>query len=317
MHRKELYYRSYDGITKIHARLWLPEKTVNSVPHGIIRIVHGMVEHIGRYERFAEFMSSKGFIVAGNDHLGHGLSVREGGIRGYFAEPNGNECVLRDIHRLHMVLKKKYPDLPYFLLGHSMGSFLTRQYIGHYAGHLDGAVIMGTGSYAPAMLEMGIGLCRLEALIHGWKYVSSLVVQISSSSNNRRIPDAVTESDWLSKEPKEVEKFRSDPLCGFKFTLNGYYNMFRSIRDCQSKKRIRLIPKDLPILFVSGEEDPIGDYGAGVLKAYRSYVNAGMRDVLCKLFPGDRHEILNETDRECVYNELLEWCSTKIIQKTP
>ena len=305
MHKKEIYYRSHDGISRIHAYVWIPDE--NTPLRGVIQIVHGMVEYIGRYDRFARYLSSNGFVVAGNDHLGHGLSVAEGGTRGYFAEPDGNECVLRDIHSLHNIMRVRYPELPYFILGHSMGSFLTRQYIGRYAGYLAGAVIMGTGTIPPAVLDFGIMLCRAEARLHGWKYVSRAVIDISSASNNKRIPDAKTPSDWLSTDEEIVRAFCADPLCGFSFTVNGYYNMFRSIRDCQSKRRIRLIPKDLPLLLVSGKEDPIGNYGDGVWKAYRAYVNAGIREVSYKLYPGDRHEILNEKDREQVYEDLLEW----------
>lgn len=301
--KNDIYFPSVDDETTIHAIEWVPE----GEPVAVLQLIHGMTEYIGRYDEFASYLSERGFYVVGNDHLGHGESVNSPEQYGFFREKNGNRALLEDIETLRQMTAEKYPDVPYFLLGHSMGSFLARQYIARHGDKLAGAVIMGTGTTPEATLKTGRALCRMIAAVKGWKYRSSLVYGIVSNGNNKRIPDAKTPVEWLSKNEPNKEAYVNDPRCTFRFTLNGYYNMFRSISDCQNKKTIEKIPKDLPVLIVSGAEDPIGQYGKGVEHAYKLYENAGINDLKMKLYEGDRHEILNELDRAVVYDELYAW----------
>ena len=306
MKREDFSYPSADGLTTIHAAAWMPERQ----PAAVLQICHGMTEYIGRYEGFAAFLADKGFVVTGNDHLGHGASVRtdaDEDLHGYFADGDGNRCMIGDIHTLRTKTRERFSELPYFFLGHSMGSFLTRQYITQYGEGLAGAIIMGTGSNPVSVLKGGMAVCRMIASCRGWHYRSALVDRMAGGSFTKRIRPLRTPKDWLSKDEAVVDRYVADPLCTFVFTLNAYYNMFRGMERMQEPEAVSAIPKTLPMLFVSGEEDPVGDYGKGVRKAFELYRKAGIRDLQMKLYPNDRHELLNATDREAVFRDLLGW----------
>ncbi len=303
---KDLYYDSVYGVHKIHACEWDPD----GEPKAVLQIIHGMTEFAARYDEFARFMADNGFLVVGEDHLGHGDSVNSPEDYGFFRERNGNKCVLEDIRTLRDMTRNKYPDVPYFILGHSMGSFLARQFMARYGGGLSGAVVMGTGSRPASVLSAGMALCRMIALARGWRYRSRLVRNMASGNYNKKCGNA-TPAEWLSKNDKNKAAFLADPKCAFIFTVNGYYNMFYSFRDCQDRNTMAKIRKDLPVLLVSGEDDPVGDYGKGVEQAYRLYKEAGLEDVQMKLYKGDRHEVLNELDRQDVFRDLLEWFESR------
>ncbi len=306
--KNEFYFPSKDGRTKIHAIEWIPESDIRAV----LQICHGMCEFIGRYNNFAEFLNSHGYYVVGNDHLGHGESVVNDEDHGYFADPDGNECVLSDLHTLRTITREKYPNVPFFLLGHSMGSFLTRQYICFHGSGLAGAVIMGTGSQPGIVLNPGIFLCRLSALLHGQHYRSSFIHNLAFGSYNKSFEPVRTPCDWLTKDQQIVDTYLNHPWCTFIFTVNAYCHMFRGIRLAQKSSNISGIPKNLPVLITSGAEDPVGNFGKGVRQVYDTYLKAGIRDVTLTLYDNDRHEILNETDRDKVYGDLLEWMERKI-----
>ena len=301
--KKEFYYPSKDGLTQIHAIEWIPEAEVR----GILQIAHGMVEFIDRYDRFASFMASQGFYVVGNDHLGHGKSVTDEAQLGFFAEPDGNGCVIGDMQQLREDTQKKYPGLPYFLLGHSMGSFLARQYIELFGKGLAGAIIMGTGYQQPATLAAAIALSSLLMKTKGGHYRSEMINNMALGSYNASFEPARTKNDWLYKDEAIVDAYVANPLNQFVFTLNGYNNLFRGLRFAQNQSNIDKIPKDLPILVVSGEKDPVGEFGKGPRTVAQIYEKAGIRDVTLKLYEDDRHEILNELDKETVDRDILQW----------
>ena len=305
--REETTYLSENGTTQIHAYTWKPEGAVRAA----VQIIHGMQEFVDRYADFAQYLNVHGILVCGNDHLGHGASIESVDDFGFFGE-NGNAYVLSDIRTLHQKTKEAYPNVPYFLLGHSMGSFLARQYITMYGEELAGAIISGTGSQPPMKLAFGKRVCKSNAAKHGWRYRSEKITQMAVGSYNKIFEPARTPVDWLTKEDAVIDKYMSDQRCTFLFTVNGYYEMFKSIGECQSKENMARIPKDLPLFFVSGAQDPVGDCGRGVQKAYESYLKIGMTDVSCRIYPDDRHEILNETDKDVVYADLLAWISEKI-----
>lgn len=306
--RNEFYFPSKDGKTKIHVTEWIPEGDIRAV----LQICHGMCEFIGRYDNFAEFLNSHGYYVVGNDHLGHGESVVNDEDHGYFADPGGNECVISDIHTLRTITQEKYPHVPYFLLGHSMGSFLARQYICLHGSGLTGAVIMGTGSQPGIVLNLGIFLCRLSALFHGQHYRSRFINNLAFGGYNKSFEPARTSCDWLTRDQQIVDAYLDHPWCTFMFTVNAYRHMFRGIRFAQNPSNISRIPKDLPLLVTSGAEDPVGNFGKGVRQVYDTYLEAGLRDVTLTLYDNDRHEILNETDRDKVYSDLLAWMEAKL-----
>ena len=302
--RDEFYFPSKDGNTEIHTIEWKPDKEVKAV----LQLCHGMVEYIGRYDEFAQFLCDKGYYVVGNDHLGHGKSVQAKSEYGFFNEKYGNVCVLGDIHTLRQRTAKKYPEVPYFMLGHSMGSSLLRQYIEMYGNGLAGVVLMGTvEDHSKAALLFGKRLCRIMAAFRGWHYRSKLVDDLAIGGYNKKFKPARTQADWITSDYERLEKYATDPLCTFRFTVNAYYNMFLGMINMQRKESVYMIPKGLPVLFVSGAEDPVGGFGKGVRKIYEKYRAAGIQDVALRLYTGDRHEILNETDRQQVYEDLLGW----------
>ena len=307
--KQEFFYPSKDGLTQIHAIAWIPEGKVR----GVLQIAHGMVEFIDRYENFAAFLASKGILVVGNDHIGHGGSVKSEEDWGYFGE-NGNRILLDDMHELTRLTKEKYPNLPYFLLGHSMGSFYARQYLGEFGNELDGAIIMGTGLEPLFVVKGGMFLCKLIALFKGWRYRSNFVNQVAFGSYGKKFEPLRTRADWLSKDEALVDWYINEPRCSFLFTLNAYYSMFEGIARLHDKKLLEKVPKDLPIFFVSGEDDPVGSFGKEVVHSVETLKKVGVKNIDLKLYPNDRHEILNETDKETVYADLYEWLMKHIRQ---
>lgn len=301
--KQEFYYPSRDGKTQIHAIEWIPEGEMK----GVLQICHGMVEYINRYDEFAEFMAGHGYYVTGHDHLGHGKSIQTEEDLGYFNEIRGNQYVIGDIHKLRELTMKKHPGVPYYMLGHSMGSFLLREYLTMYGTGLAGAIIMGTGYQGALVLNAGQLICRVLAAFKGWKYRSKFVDNLSFGSYNKKFEPAETTKDWITSDKERKKKYVEDPLCSYMFTLGAYYQMFEGMKVLTRKDSIARIPKELPILFVSGEDDPVGAFGKGIIKVYEKYRSAGIHNLSIHLYKGDRHEILNEVNRKDVYEDLRRW----------
>lgn len=303
MYKEHFEYLSNDGITMIHAVKWIPAEEITA----ILQISHGMVEFIERYDEFAEYLCERNILVVGNDHLGHGNSIQSKEHYGYFADERGNECLVKDIHKLRKQTGKEYPGIPYYLLGHSMGSFLARQYLCSYGSGLSGAIIMGTGYYPKGVLLAGLVLCEALAKRSGWHARSKLMQALVFGQTGMKLKNPRTNRDWLTKDTQIVDDYINDERCQFTFSLNAYHNMFLGIYQLTSKAYLAKMPNELPILFVSGEEDPIGSWGKGVKKVYKQFVRTGMKAVTCKLYPDDRHEILNELDRKRVFEDIYKW----------
>lgn len=301
--KREFYYASKDERTQIHAIEWVPEGKVKAV----LQMCHGMVEYIDRYHDFAEYLCANGYYVVGHDHLGHGKSISSSDKLGFFHETNGNEYVIGDIHELRIRTEQKYPHVPYFIMGHSMGSFLVRQYIGFYGAGIAGAIIMGTGDQPNVILHMGKAVCRLEAMLHGWKHRSHLVDGMAVGAYNKRFEKETDGSNWLSRNPENVKNYRNDLLCGYMFTVNAYYHMFSGMLKMNMQEKAGRIPKGLSVVFVAGKEDPVGNFGKGVKAVYKRYKENGIQDVKIRLYEEDRHEILQELDREQVFQDLFMW----------
>ena len=308
MTKREFIFPSTDRRTKIHGIEWIPDQEVKAV----LQIAHGMVEYVDRYHEFAAFLADKGIYVVGHDHLGHGQSVNSEAEYGYFPQPDGNKMVIGDIHKLRKLTEEKYPAVPYFMLGHSMGSFLLRQYLTMHSNGLAGAIIMGTGHQPLMILKAGQFVCKITALIKGWKYRSELVNSLSFGSFNKKFEPAETPKDWVTSYKPIRDVYVKDPLTSFTFTVGGYYQMFEGMKVLDTKGSVEKIRKDLPVFFVAGADDPVGDFGKGVQRIFEKYKAAGIQDVEIKLYKDDRHEILNETDREVVYEDLYSWIICRI-----
>lgn len=301
--KKEFYFPSKDGITQIHALEWIPE----GAPKAVLQIVHGMVEHIERYDAFASYLAANGIYVTGHSHLGHGKSMISKEKMGYFATPNGNECVLGDIHSLKKLTQEKCKNVPYFIMGHSMGSFLTRQYLGVYGEGLSGAIIMGTGEQPDMILAGGKLVCKIIAAFKGWEHRSDFVNSLVIGSFEKEMGKG-----WISRNEENVKNYAKDPLSGFVFTLNAFYHMFDGMSKMNRQEKRGSIPKELPMFFVAGSEDPVGAHGKGVETVYGRYLDKGAKNVSIKLYEDDRHEILNELDKDVIYADILSWIEKNI-----
>lgn len=300
---QDIYYPSKDGITTIHACIWKPEGEIK----GVVQIIHGMCEYAARYSPFAEYLTEHGFLVCAEDHLGHGQSVKDKSLLGYFNKERSTDTVIEDIRALQLKVKDTAGDKPYFVLGHSMGSFFCRKYVSVYGKDLDGAVVMGTGFKGGLTLGSALLLVRLNAFFCGWKNRSRVIKKLAFGSYNKKFKPKRTESDWLSVDTGNVDKYIADEQCNFSFTNNGYAILFGIIRQACSDKVISAVPESLPVYFVAGKDDPVGDYGKGVVKAKQKFEKAGVKDVSITLYEGARHEILNDTCKQQVMDDLLDF----------
>lgn len=307
--KHEFYYTSKDGDIRIHAIEWIPDGEIK----GVLQICHGMVEHIDRYHEFAEYMNAHGFYVVGHDHIGHGKSVQHPEELGHFHEACGNRQIIWAIHALRKRTAKKYPNLPYVMLGHSMGSFLLRQYLWMHGKGLSAAVIMATGSEPAAVLHFGQFVCEGIAAVKGWTFQSRFVDELACGHFNKFFAPVETEKDWVTSDKERRDRYIADPLCSFTFSVGAYYQMFEGMKTLTKKQNLEKMPKEVPIFFVSGTEDPLGGFGRGIMKVYRKFLDVGMQDVQLKLYQGDRHELLNETDREQVFRDICSWIKEKTI----
>lgn len=309
--KEELYYDSRDNVSKIHAVQWIPDI---EKPLCILQIVHGMAEYIERYDEFARAMAAKGILVAGEDHLGHGKSVGGEGVYGYFCERDAATVVVRDTHRLKKMIQEKYPGVPYIILGHSMGSFILRNYLCRYGTGIQAAVIVGTGMQPRLLLMVGNAVAAVQKLLCGSRHPSGLLNALSFGTYNKRIKNNRTAMDWLSRDEKAVDDYIADPLCGFTFTVNGFQTIFELVGRLHKKENLKKMPQNLPVYFISGAEDPVGGYGKGVEAACRSFRDTGMKNVQIKLYGNDRHEIINELDRAQIYEDIYSWIQSVLQQ---
>ena len=309
--RTEHTFLSADGKTGIHAVKRVPD---SGECKAILQIVHGMVEYIERYEAFAAYMEQNGILVVGHDHLGHGESVTSRDQWGYFAPGHPSDILVEDIHALRLQTQQAYPDLPYFILGHSMGSYLLRKYIAIYGEGLSGVILSGTGYVSPSACAVAGKLCGLIAAFRGWEYRSIFISSLAFGKSYQRfdMTGSKPELSWLTKDVSIVERYYKDPKCTYTFTLNGYLGLFESVGfDCR-RENVDKIPKNLPVLIVSGRDDPVGDLGVGVLKVNEMFKAAGLKDLTCRLYEHDRHEILNELDKDQVFLDILTWIQRRV-----
>ena len=281
---------------------------VQGKPRAVVQLVHGMVEHIHRYEATAEALNAAGFAVVGHSHLGHGKTAA---IKGYFAEKDGWDALIEDVHSLRVLTERQYPGVPYFLLGHSMGSFVVRSYCLKHEKGLAGVILSGTGHYDKPIVSAGSLIAKIQCALGGEKKPSGLLKKISFAGYLKDIPNAKTGNDWLSRDDEAVAKYNADPLCGFTFTAGAYRDMFDGLSRLYPGK-LNAMASDIPVLFLSGDKDPVGANGAGVRKVAEELEAAGVQNVKVMLYPGGRHEMFNEINREEAWADLIQWIGSQI-----
>lgn len=307
--RSEYKIPSKSGVADVFARCWAPS---DKNPIAIFQIAHGMAEHGERYEDFAKFLVSKGFAVLADDHVGHGRSVRSKNDLGYFGEEGGWDAFVEDEKALTDLITEVYPGTPVIFFGHSMGSFIAREYLRRY-GDLDriaGGIICGTSGKNPAS-AIAINLAGAIAKAKGSRHRSSFIDKMAFGAYNKKFEGA-TAFDWLSSDKEQVRKYINDEYCGYLFTAAGYKDLFTVLTVVSGKDWFERMPKALPLLVISGEDDPVGNYGKGVKQVYNDLKLAGAKDVTLKLYAGLRHEILNERNKEKVYEDIAAWALNKI-----
>ncbi len=305
----EYFFPSSDGRTLIHVNQWTP---VSRPVRGVVQIAHGVSEYGRRYEPFAKFLCSNGFVVTAHDHLGHGLSVAEGQPRIYFGESGGWEHVVDDLDALQKQVSRAFPGVPCFLFGHSMGSFITRTYLIRYPGAVRGAILCGTGHQSPLLISAGRRVVAGEIKKLGSAAYSAKADGLVFGTYNRRFAPARTKFDWVSADQDNVDAYIADPMCGEDATLGLMRDMLEGIAFLTRGENIRRMDKSLSVFFISGDEDPVGDMGKGVTRAFHAFQKAGLSDVSMKLYHGLRHEILNEKSRRFVYQDVLDWLNARL-----
>ena len=301
---KEVFtFFSSDGVHTVSAVRWLPEGS----PRGVVQLVHGISEYMGRYDPFARFLAEHGFVVVGHDHLGHGGTAKDSSEYGWFADKDGWKYILEDTHALFLQTSEARPDLPYFLMGHSMGSFVVRGCLIFWPGTVDGAILSGTGQEPPLTVAAGRVLSGLFTRISGPRAHSALLNALSMGAYNRQFRPNRTGADWISRDEAVVDAYCADPMCRFLPTVSMFHDMMVGLQLLARKENLQKMDRDTPVYFFSGDRDPVGASGKGVRKVAGWFRDAGVKDVTVTLYPEGRHEMLNETNKDQVFQDVLNW----------
>ncbi|WP_409069314.1 lysophospholipase [Clostridium sp. FAM 1755] len=294
---------------KINVYKWDPDRKQDI--KAVIQISHGMAETANRYESLASYLNEAGYIVYANDHRGHGKSAVSVDKLGYLGEKDGFMSMVEDIHTLNTIIKEENKGLPVFLLGHSMGSFISQRYIQLYAQGLDGVILVGTNGRQGLVLNVGILIAKLEMKFKGRQHKSNILNDLSFGGYNKKFKPNRTEFDWLSRDEKEVDKYIKDEYCGTIFPTSFYHDFFKGLKSIWKEENKNNIPTNLPIFIIAGHKDPVGNFGKGILDLYNFYKSIGVTDVTYKLYEEGRHEILNELNRKEVFEDVLNWVNEK------
>ena len=274
---------------------------------GVVQIAHGIAEYGKRYENFAKYLCDHGFAVVANDHLGHGLSIADGQSPLFFSEKDGWSHVVADMEELRSLTAAKFPGVPYFLFGHSMGSFLSRTYLIRYPGNLSGCILCGTGNPGIMTILGGKQVVAHEIKKVGKTGYSKKADDLAFGSYNRKFSPNRTEADWLSASEANVDAYLCDPQCGGKISAGLMQDLLEGLWLITRKKNLQSMDLSMPVLFIAGQDDPVGNMGQGVRKAYQNFMSAGVKNADIKLYDGLRHEILNEESHLKVYADILAW----------
>ena len=302
--RSSVGFTSHDGTSAIKGLVW---RCADARPRGVVQLVHGMSEHIGRYDDYARHLAREGYVVCGEDHIGHGHSV-EGAERLGCLPPDGKETLIEDVHELRgLVTSRLDGDVPYVIFGHSMGSFIARAYLARHGQGVAAAVLSGTGQQPVALSRAGNLLARALCVLRGQDFRSRLIDGMGAGAYSKQIADARTPTDWICTDPAVVDAYNADPLCGVMFSVGGYAALTSLTGEVATSACAAKVPRSLPVLLVAGEEDPVGACGAGVRQVAEQLRAAGVADVTVKLYAGMRHEVLNEPGHAQVYADVDAW----------
>lgn len=305
----EFTYPSSDGVHQVHAAEW---RDADCAPRAVVQLVHGISEYILRYDPFARYLAERGMVVVGSDHLGHGRTANSPAEYGFLAERSGWDHLAEDVHALREATGKRFPGLPYFLLGHSMGSFVARTYLIRWPGTVSGCLLSGTGQEPPLLVSAGKTLAGIIYALRGGNSRSGLITGLSTGAYNKKFKPNRTPSDWISADPAVVDAYEADDLCRFTPTVGMFRDMMGGLQFIGNKANLAKMDQDTPVYLYSGDQDPVGGMGEGVRKVYGFFRDAGVKDVDMKLWPGGRHEMHNEVNRVKVYADVLNWIEKHI-----
>ncbi len=300
-------FQSADHKTAITYFQYMPHGVdEQNPPKAVVQIIHGMCEYIERYEHFAAFLAEQNIMVCGADHIGHGRSVTSECELGYFGEKGGDRILTKDAYQLTKKMKLQYPDVPYFYFGHSMGSFVLRDLLAKYQPQVSGAIICGT---AGGGLPYGAAkaLIALRRKVSSSHYRSRFLNKLMFGTYCNQIEDATSAHDWITRDKAVVEKYDADPKCNYIFTTAAMQDLVTLLARISAKDWAEKLSKDTPLYLIAGDADPVGNYGKGVTEVYEKLKQADIKDVKLKLYRDDRHELLNELDKEQVMEDILDW----------
>jgi alpha-beta hydrolase superfamily lysophospholipase len=299
----EYRFPSSDGKNTIYAEIYTPK---HMTPKGIVQLAHGMIDYVGRYEALGKYLAGRGIALVGNDHIGHGKTAACAEDLGYFADRDGYKTVVDDLYRTNALIKGTFPEKPVILLGHSMGSFMSRLYAVKYPESISALIIHGTGGANP-LLAPGKLVAKLIRAIYGTRHRSKLITALAFGSYNSHYPKEEGENAWLTRDVARVATRQTDPYTNYMFTVSAYIDLFNALGESNSKVWYENYPKDLPTLIISGDDDPVGDYGKGVREVYENLASKNLKNLTLKTYEGARHELFNEINSDEVFEYLLGW----------
>ena len=302
---------SSDTSHYLHHTFFAPTASATEIKATLL-VVHGMSEHSGRYADFAQFLADKGIAVATYDQLGHGKTVKSASELGFFGEEHPVQSLLKDVIVMADSLKAKHPEVPHFIMGHSMGSFIVRTVMKHHAQDFAGAILMGSADADP-LTKVMLPINKLLAKVAP-KRPNTVFAKAMNKIFNSKLDNRISSSDfaWLSENQASIDAYEADPLAGFNFTNNGYMTLFNLMESALNKNWANTIAKDFPMLFISGKNDPIGNMGKGIDKIVNRLNEQGFTAVEVKLYPHMRHEPLHELEKQLVYQDILEWMNSQL-----
>lgn len=289
---------------QIYVYKYLPEQ--DSRTKAVIQIVHGLMEHAARYERFAQSLTEAGYIVYASDLRGHGRTSKTQSELGYAGHDSFNRMV-KDLYEITQTIKTEHPNLPVIIFAHSMGSLLAQSYITKYGEEIEGLILSGTQGRQGFLPKVATLLAKLEMQKKGAKAPSKFLNELVFGQYNKAFHPARTDFDWLSRDEQEVDKYLNDPYCGGIPSVGLFYDLFRGIREMHKVENMRRIPIDLKTHLIWGEKDPVGNEGKSIYRLIKEYKRLGLKNLSYKCYKDGRHEMLNETNRAEVTNDLINW----------